>query len=88
MELNIHPFLQLPSDWRDVIERAVSRERRTTSTLPTIDTIVDPSCPDAHRDDTELSPERLSPSNTVRSCLPVKVVDSHIYRRILERQGP
>ncbi|OJA18972.1 hypothetical protein AZE42_00333 [Rhizopogon vesiculosus] len=54
----------LPSDWRDVIERAVSRERRTTSTLPAIDTIVDTSCPDAHGDYTELSPEKLTPSNT------------------------
>ena len=66
MELNIRRLNQLPSDWRDVIERAVSRERRTTSTLPAIDTVVDTPSPDAYGDDTELSTERLSPSNTVR----------------------
>ncbi|KAJ8587428.1 hypothetical protein M405DRAFT_310341 [Rhizopogon salebrosus TDB-379] len=53
----------LPSDWRDVIDRAVSRDRRTTPTLPAIDTVVDASCPDAHGDDAEPSPEKLSPSN-------------------------
>ncbi|KAG0709707.1 hypothetical protein DFH29DRAFT_993100 [Suillus ampliporus] len=54
----------LPPDWRDVIDRAVSRDRRTTSTLPAIDTVVDPSSHDAHGADIEFSAERLSPSTT------------------------
>ncbi|KAG1752720.1 uncharacterized protein EDB91DRAFT_1243486 [Suillus paluster] len=54
----------LPPDWRDVIDRAVSRDRRTTPTLPAIDTVVDSSSHDAHGADTEFSAERLSPSTT------------------------
>ncbi|KAG2156129.1 hypothetical protein DEU56DRAFT_906301 [Suillus clintonianus] len=52
----------LPPDWRNAIDRAVSREGRTTSVLPAIDTVVGPSSHDTHGTDTEFSTERLSPS--------------------------
>ncbi|KAH7887681.1 hypothetical protein F5I97DRAFT_866760 [Phlebopus sp. FC_14] len=54
----------LPEDWRDVIDRVVSRERR--STLPTINTVVDLStndCPSSEGDH-EREPLRQSPAST------------------------
>ncbi|KAG2077348.1 hypothetical protein BDR04DRAFT_1088332 [Suillus decipiens] len=52
----------LPPDWRNLIDRAVSREGRATSGLPAIDTVMGPSSHDAHGIDTDLSTERQSPS--------------------------
>ncbi|KAG1788393.1 hypothetical protein EV424DRAFT_1341782 [Suillus variegatus] len=52
----------LPPDWRNAIDRAVSREGRATSSLPAIITVVGPSSHDAHGTDAGPSTERLSPS--------------------------
>ncbi|KAG9317393.1 hypothetical protein JVU11DRAFT_1592 [Chiua virens] len=54
----------LPDDWKDVIDRVVSRERR--STLPTIITVVDFSTHEGHSTDLdgEAEPLRQSPAST------------------------
>ncbi|KAF9226537.1 hypothetical protein BS17DRAFT_775797 [Gyrodon lividus] len=54
----------LPDDWRDVIDRVVSRERR--STLPTINTVVDFSTHEEPSSDIdgEAEPLRQSPAST------------------------
>ncbi|KAF9247284.1 hypothetical protein BU15DRAFT_70106 [Melanogaster broomeanus] len=54
----------LPEDWRDVIDRVVSRERR--STLPTINTVVDFSTHEGPSSDLdcEAEPLRQSPAST------------------------
>ena len=56
---------QLPNDWKDVIDRMVSRERR--STLPTINTVVDFSTHEGPSTDLdgEAEPLRQSPASTV-----------------------
>ncbi|KAF8450602.1 hypothetical protein L210DRAFT_3520860 [Boletus edulis BED1] len=54
----------LPDDWKDVIDRVVSRERR--STLPTINTVVDFSTHEGPSTDLdgEAEPLRQSPAST------------------------
>ncbi|KIK94698.1 hypothetical protein PAXRUDRAFT_430111 [Paxillus rubicundulus Ve08.2h10] len=57
----------LPEDWRDVIDRVVSRERR--STLPTINTVVDFSTHEGPSSDldSEAGPLRQSPASMVET---------------------